>query len=190
MEDSNGQKGATLQQGGEDPTSDTGKNVASASMGGNGRGNLICPTYGEKAIDFKASKRIYKRFGIKSNTFQALSILWLYLHFMNKAETGATLTAVADWSGFGNGWENKMGYWFGQLIESGAVEKFPYNGGYRYLIARKGLHVLEVWEAERQDIIRDCETRHAAAVEKQARTRENMRLKMSKRDGKGRFNRS
>lgn len=167
--------------------SNAGENVVSDANEASGTGNLDCLKYGEKAIDYKACKRLFKRFGIKGNAFQALSILWLYLHFMGKDETGATLQAVAGWSGFGLRWEKSMAYYFAQLIELNAVEKIPFNGGYRYLITRKGLFILQVWEDERQDIIKDIQTRHAAAMIKAEQTRDNVRARLAKRDNKGRF---
>lgn len=190
MSSSTGTNGHQQQPAGVNDLQHAAANVAGDEGSSSKARNLGCLKYGEKAIDYKACKRLFKKFGIKTNAFQALSILWLYLHFMGKDETGATLQAVASWSGFGNRWERSVEYYFLQLIELNAVEKIPFNGGHRYLITRKGLHILQVWEDERQDIIKDIETRHAAAMIKAEQTRGNVRARLAKRDNKGRFYRS
>lgn len=166
------------------------QNVASDANEVSGKGCCNCLRYGDKAIDFKACRILFKRYAVGWRQFEALSIIWLYLHFMDKAETGATLQQVAGWSGFGKWWQMRLEKRFIQLIELNALEKFPYNGGYRYLITQKGLFILRMWDQIRGEIVADIETRHAAAMIKAEQTRDNVRARLAKRDNKGRFFRS
>lgn len=169
MTPGNGQTGGGPPAGGQTITSrdgDTGGNVAGAHPGGTGAPGIYCNRYEERAIDYKACRALFKRTGIKARTFDALCILWLYLHRMNKDLTGCTLKEVAGWSGYGRRHEEQINYRFGLLLDLQALEKFPYNGGYRYLITRKGEYYLELWEQLRQEFITKLNERARIAAAK------------------------
>jgi hypothetical protein len=139
--------------------------------------------YGERAIDFKATKRMFCKHGIKSKELEALSILWLYLEFNTKFEVGCTLKDVGSWSGYGDYWLKKLTYHISQLIDKGCVEKIPFNVGFRYLITGKGFAILRTWERERQMLWDDVEKRRITARLKAETTKLN-RSKRKRENGK------
>jgi hypothetical protein len=130
--------------------------------------------YGEKAIDFKACKSIFRQYDIKTREIEALSILWMFLEFNGKHEAGCTLKAVADWSGFGDRWKGRLLWHFEQLIEKRCIEKIPFNDGFRYLITGKGEGILRAWEDEREKIKEDLAKRRITARLKAETKRLNM----------------
>lgn len=158
-------------------------NVAGDAIQSLQEGTLVTCRYGDKAIDYKACKLTYKRFGIKTLAFEALSILWVYLEFTGCHIVGCSLLAVANWAGFKI--EKRIGYQFDVLIGLNAVDKIPFNGGHRYLITAKGLYILRYWDEQRVLIIEDIEKRRIIARLK-AETK-LIRRSMRKRDAVGRY---
>lgn len=139
--------------------------------------------YGDRAIDYKACKAVYLRFAIRTQDYEALSILWVYLQFKGKQDIGCNLQEVADWTGAWN--RKRFERMLIRLIEHQCVEKIPFNGGYRWLITRKGLFVLKYWDEQRGVIIADIQRRAVIARDKAEAIK--LRRQATARDNKGRF---